>query len=314
MRRFKTFGLCIVAAIAVSATAVATAAAEPPEFGRCVKKAKAEGTGYSSSTCTTAVSSGAKFEWLSGPGAKAHFSSASRFVLTSKDKVCLKSREAKEEGNEALANKILEEHHFTAEECEATLAMHGGRGEAQEPVTLETVSGSTVECEELSASGEYTGAKTVGNVLTTFKGCSTAGSIGCQSPGASPREVRTSALEGSLGLIKKEAEPVSSAAGIDLAATSGNIAEMECGPIFGEFFEKIVVTGSVIHEVATNKMVLEENEKFIERKGHQKPENFDGGPQDVLESSLNGGANEQSGEDLLTKLTNEEKIEVNTVV
>lgn len=221
------------------------------------------------------MSSGAKFEWLSGPGAKAHFSSASRFVLTPKDKICVKWREAKEEGNEALAGKILEEHHFTAEECEATLAMHGGRGEAQEPVTLETVSGS---------------------------------------PGASPGEVKTSALEGSLGLIKKESEPVSSAAGIDLAATSGNITEMECGPIFGEFFEKIVVTGSVIHEVATNKMVLEENEKFIERKGHQKPENFDGGPQDVLESSLNGGANEQSGEDLLTKLTNEEKIEVNTVV
>jgi hypothetical protein len=61
-------------------------------------------------------------------------------------------------------------------------------------------------------------------------------------------------------------------------------------------------------------MLLEENEKFVQSKGLQKPENFDGGEKDVLESSVDGGAPEQAGESLLTKLYNEEKIEVNTAV
>ncbi|MGD0452433.1 MAG: hypothetical protein ABSB69_02440 [Solirubrobacteraceae bacterium] len=300
-----------MAALAISVVAVATASAEAPEFGRCVKKAKAEGSGYSNAGCTTEVGSGAKYEWKSGPGETAEdrqFTSESRFVLTGKDKVCLKWREAVEEGNLPLANKILEEHGYTAKECEETLAMHGGRGEDQEPVTLETVGGKTVECEELSATGEYSGPKTIANLNTTFKGCTALEVFACQSPGAKAGEVTTSALDGELNLIKKESEPISNLAGIALSATSGNIAELECGG-----FLKVVVTGSVIHEVTTNKMVLEENEKFKQRKGHQIPENFDGGPQQVLESSIGGAPNEQSGETLLTKLKNKEKIEVNTV-
>ena len=69
----------------------------------------------------------------------------------------------------------------------------------------------------------------------------------------------------------------------------------------------------MIHQVTANKMVLEETEKFVQSKGLQKPENFDGGPQDVLESSLEGAKPVQAGEGLLTKLINEEKIELSTV-
>jgi hypothetical protein len=313
MRRIGILGLCVLAALAISSVAVATASAEAPEFGRCIKKAKAEGAGYSDAGCTTAVGSGAKYEWLSGPGAKAHFTSVSRFVLTSKDKVCLKWKKLLEEGKTKEAEELLEEHHFTPKECEETLSMHGGRGEDQEPVTLETVSGSVVECEELHASGEYSGTKAISNLNTTFTGCNTFDNISCESAGASTGEIKTGTLDGSLGIIKKESVPVNNTVGIDLYAASGNIAEFECGPIiFG--YEKVIVTGSVIHEVKANKMVLEENEKFLQKKGYQKPENFDGEAQDVLESSGGGAPYEQAGEGLLTELTNEEKIEVNTVL
>ncbi len=284
MTRLRMIGLCLVAAMAVSAVAVATASAEAPEFGRCVKKAKAEGSGYSDAGCTTAVSSGAKYEWLSGPGAKSHFNSVSRFVLTNKDKTCLKWKQLLEEGKTEEAAALLAEHGWTAAQCEETLAMHGGRGEDQEPVTLETVSGSTIECEELSANGEYSGAKTVSHLVVTFIGCNTVGNIPCQSPGAKTGEIVTSSLEGALGIIKKESVPVNNSVGIALFAESGNIAEIECSII------KITVTGSVIHQVTANKMLSKENEKFKQKKGFQIPENFDGEPQGTCSNPPSTGA------------------------
>jgi len=52
---------------AMSAIATGTASAAAPEFGQCLKKAKAEGTGFSDSKCTKAGSEKtAKYEWLPG--------------------------------------------------------------------------------------------------------------------------------------------------------------------------------------------------------------------------------------------------------
>jgi hypothetical protein len=314
MRRIRLVGLCVLAALAIGAVATATASAEAPEFGRCVKKAVKGGSGFSDSRCTEAASSEAKFEWIPGPGAKAKFRSEARFVLTAKDQVCVKWHALVEAGKTEEAAALLARHHYTAKECEETLAENGGKGEALEPAVLETVNGERVECSGVKATGEYTSAKTV-SVNSTFTGCE-AERFGltapCTSPGAGSGEVVDSPLEGVVGLIKKESLPTSSTAGIDLSAPSGKIAEIECGPFFG-ITGKIVVTGSVIHQVNTNKMLLEETEKFSQSKGLQKPENFDGGPPDVLESSLNGEPAVQAGEGLLTKLINEEKIELSTV-
>jgi hypothetical protein len=49
-------------------------------------------------------------------------------------------------------------------------------------------------------------------------------------------------------------------------------------------------------------------------KGKQKPEAFVGEPKDILEESLNGGAFEQAGLTLTTIQTDEEAVEVNSVV
>jgi hypothetical protein len=67
MRRMKIVGLCLMAVFAMSALVFsASASAVAPEYGSCVKKAKAEGSGYSNSGCTKAVGTGAKFEWTPG--------------------------------------------------------------------------------------------------------------------------------------------------------------------------------------------------------------------------------------------------------
>jgi hypothetical protein len=76
MKRMITAGLCLMAALVAGAVAATGALATAPEYGRCLKKAKAEGKGYTSSKCTVAgEGSKAKYEWI--PGAeKAKFTSA----------------------------------------------------------------------------------------------------------------------------------------------------------------------------------------------------------------------------------------------
>jgi hypothetical protein len=67
-----TLGVVAVLALCGASAAVASATPEGPEYGRCVKTTGG-GAGYADKGCTEAVASGAAYEWVSGPGAKAHF-------------------------------------------------------------------------------------------------------------------------------------------------------------------------------------------------------------------------------------------------
>ena len=63
--------------MAVACAVVSASAFAPPEFGRCIKNAKHEGGGgYSNSGCTAHVEEGAKYHWVSGPGAKRGFTAS----------------------------------------------------------------------------------------------------------------------------------------------------------------------------------------------------------------------------------------------
>jgi hypothetical protein len=74
MRLIRITGACLIAALALSALAAASALATAPEYGRCLKTAKGK---YTSPKCTT-LASGTKagtYEWF--PGAeKAKFTSS----------------------------------------------------------------------------------------------------------------------------------------------------------------------------------------------------------------------------------------------
>ncbi len=69
VRQIRIAGLCLVVAFALGAVAATSALATAPEYGRCLKKAKAEGKGFTSSKCTTAgEGKKAKYEWVPGAG------------------------------------------------------------------------------------------------------------------------------------------------------------------------------------------------------------------------------------------------------
>jgi len=68
MRRIRIVGLCLVAVFAMSAIASATASAEAPEMGQCLKKKVKSLPGYTTSKCTVEATEVAKgsFEWVPG--------------------------------------------------------------------------------------------------------------------------------------------------------------------------------------------------------------------------------------------------------
>lgn len=331
MRRVRVVGLCVIGALAISAVAVSSASAAAPEFGRCIKKATKGGEGYSNAGCTLAVSASAKYEWAPGPGPKPKFTSTTRYVFPPQHKYCERGlAEAKiAEEDRALAAAarargeivLAEKYESEAAEHEAAAATWFKKAKLEKAgceklieeekydaaSELETVGGLAVTCARLSSEGEYTGAKTVGDLTTTFYECEHSG-IACQSPGAEEGVIVSSTLDGELGVISsetKEGETKIKTVGIGLFPATGSVvSEIDCGPI------AITVTGSVIHEVATDKMITEEVEEFSQSKGKQKPERFAGGELDVLESSFGG----QSGLELRGTLVNEEAIEVNRVV
>src|SRR5882724_10017654 len=81
MQRIRIISLCLTVAFVMGAVA-ASASAEAPEFGRCLKTKEGGGTKYTSSKCTV-VASGAmeNFEWYpafgeSKPLGKAGFTTA----------------------------------------------------------------------------------------------------------------------------------------------------------------------------------------------------------------------------------------------
>ncbi|HXM87606.1 MAG TPA: hypothetical protein VN889_08215 [Solirubrobacteraceae bacterium] len=175
---------------------------------------------------------------------------------------------------------------------------------------LETSSKTEMLCEGATASGEYTGNKTVGKVVVTFTKCS-AFEASCASSGAAAGTIVTHTLEGTLGIEELGASPVENAIAEDLypVGHSGAIAEFTCSGL------PVKITGSLIAPVPSNSMKPTVPIKFKASKGKQKPENFVGEPPDVLFTKVGAeGPLEQAGETMTVNQSNEEKIEVNSVV
>jgi hypothetical protein len=74
MKRIVTVAICLTACCATSGLAVGTAAAEPPEFGRCVEVPAKTGKYVGSKCLSMSPTNKGRFEWMSGPGAKKKFS------------------------------------------------------------------------------------------------------------------------------------------------------------------------------------------------------------------------------------------------
>ena len=176
-------------------------------------------------------------------------------------------------------------------------------------VTLETVAATKVVCSGETSTGEYSGNKTVGNIVVTFTGCS-GFEAACQSEGASAGTIVTNVLEGVLGVETPGAEPSEDKIGEDLypAGHTGTFAQFTCAGL------PMSISGAAIARVVANSMSISDNVKFKASGGHQQPEHFFGEAAEVLMFTFNGGTPEQAGETLTSVQTNEEKVEINSVV
>jgi hypothetical protein len=175
--------------------------------------------------------------------------------------------------------------------------------------TLETVGKNVLTCEGESSSGEITGNKSVGNVVTTFTGCGGFGTS-CHSTGAAEGTIVMNALEGVLGVEELAAEPINYKIAEKLypPGHTGPIATFSCAGL------SMAVTGAMISPVSSNTMKTTSTVKTKQLKGKQKPENFVGETPEVLMAQLGEGTPEQSGELFTTNQTNAEKVEISSVL
>ncbi len=173
--------------------------------------------------------------------------------------------------------------------------------------TLETVKANKVTCKTEASSGEFTSAKTVGNIAVTFTGCENLG-YKCVSPGKAEGELDTNPLAGSL-VWEKFGKKVA----VDLVPQSGELfIEFQCGPA------NVKVKGSVLTNIPVNKPETKVEMKFTAKKGKQKPEYYYTSKtekvKDVLISKIGATEFEQAGQTITNVQTAEEPLEVNTVI
>jgi hypothetical protein len=175
-------------------------------------------------------------------------------------------------------------------------------------ITVETVRGTKITCTGGTGTGEYTGPKTV-SLAVRWEGCKTSGGE-VESQGQPNGVVVLKPLIGVLGVIKKGTTPVFNKIGLDLSPeeAGGPVGQMHCNGL------PIELKGSIISApLAVNAMKTTSAMKFLEKKGKQSAESFEGLPKDVLEANTNGGPFEQTVLFWETAQTNEEAIEINTV-
>jgi hypothetical protein len=277
MRRIRIVGLCLVAVFAIGAVSATGASAfgEPPEVGRCIKKA---GGDWKDGGCKTPAKAGEeKFEWY--PGFKANKHGEEKLIV--KNKFTSKSKPE------------------TSIQLETTGAGNPGKVK------------SVVKCKGQTSNGEVTGPKT--NVATNvvFTGCESSG-LKCKSSkgGEVEGEIKVNNLSGNIALEKKgETQAKDKVANRFVPTGGGHFVDFACGGIAVE------VRGAVLNNVVANAMKLTATVKFVAKGGKQKPEKFLGGEKEVLESKFSNvpGEFEQSGQTLTTIQTNEEKLEINTL-
>jgi hypothetical protein len=170
---------------------------------------------------------------------------------------------------------------------------------------LETVNGTTVGCNHEESGGEFNSPKTVSGVVVRFTECHSVGLI-CTSPGAAEGEIVTHELEGKAGFENKAKKKLA----LDLfpvAADKGLYVTFNCGVSLS-----ISVGGSVLVPISpVDKMLTKDTLKYAATKGHQKPEHFEGEPNDILETTINTKEPEQSGISVTVTGTDEEPLEVN---
>jgi len=141
-----------------------------------------------------------------------------------------------------------------------------------------------VHCTAGTYDGGVTGARTARGMIV-LEGCTSAGSrSSCQSSGSVPGTIETDTLEGELGYIAAGADP---SVGLELKPTGFTapiVVSYECGGAGSGV--RVSEHGSVIASISSDEMSTSFQLQFKISQGHQNPESFEGGPEDVLTALL----------------------------
>jgi hypothetical protein len=179
---------------------------------------------------------------------------------------------------------------------------------AETLASLTSILGTKFVCKTEMSGGKYTGEQTVGGIVLQFTACESGGGK-CNSAGKGVGQISWNELNGVLGVWKTGETQVKDKLGISLKPNTGEeLVEFSCGGLI------VKVRGSVILPVTANAMKLSSTVKFNSYKGKQKPEQFVGGPKEVLECKFASAAYEQCGLMLAMIWTNEEKVEASTIL
>jgi len=168
------------------------------------------------------------------------------------------------------------------------------------------VGATKIACKSEGGKGEYTGPKTVGGVVLIFHDC-VSGKAKCASASAKAGEIVTNPLQGALQWEHKAEGTVV----LDLLpATAGQpLAQALCETT------ELLLTGSVIAPLTTDKMQASQLVKFTAAKGLQSPTEYESSEGTLVKDFLQLGPEgkpEQAG--LSMKMTSKGKgsLEVNS--
>lgn len=178
-------------------------------------------------------------------------------------------------------------------------------------VVFETAAATKVICSGATGNGhDFTrdeGKQETLALTLTLTGCE-SGSLKCASAGQATGTIVTPTLTGEFGVTKVGETPAKNKVGV-IYQTEGPL-DFTCAGLV------VSIKGSFIVPVKADSMLLTETQKLAQSKGEQNPDKLAGGPIDerILESSFAGGPFEETGLALAMVQTNEEKLEINTVV
>jgi hypothetical protein len=162
------------------------------------------------------------------------------------------------------------------------------KGKAGESTFHVPAVGGAILCKSGIEAGDMTSPTSVGRVTLTLKGCETLRKQ-CASPGATRGAIQSAPLVGTLGYISRSPLQV----GVDLSSEAAEPwATVDCEGLI------LSVEGSLIAALAGNVNVFAkdtESTVAVTAEGFQSVRSFEGGPTDVLATTVNGSGPFESG-------------------
>jgi hypothetical protein len=235
MRRIRVVGLCLVSVFALSAIASATASAEPPEFGQCLKIAK-------------------------GVEKKLSLYDSAKCIKHASEDGGTEAEKLKKGNYEWVPGPKPGENSFTRA---------GG------VVTAVSTNGESLTCQSEEATGHYIvgGNNKEEELNVTFKKCA-AGGLTCGTDGRAPGELVLEPLIGIVGFEHEPKQGDTTRhtlLQLHAATTGGDFTDFKCTATANTKWRGNGPKEGVLVPIKNDAMKFEETLRYTQTKGIQKP-------------------------------------------